>query len=65
MHAFGVDDDDGFLIQVPFPVLFLEWITSPERYWVTFAKRRRRARLSPLERARIEQLPLNGAPSRP
>jgi hypothetical protein len=39
MHAFGVDDDDGFLIQVLFPVLFLEWITSPERYWVTFAKR--------------------------
>jgi hypothetical protein len=37
MHAFGVDDDDGLLIQVPFPVLFLEWITSAKRYWVTFA----------------------------
>lgn len=34
-HAFGVDD--GPLISLPFPVPFPVWVTSTERYWVTFA----------------------------
>jgi hypothetical protein len=37
MHVFGVDHDDGSLIQVLFPVPFLSWVTSTERYRVTFA----------------------------
>jgi hypothetical protein len=37
MHVFGVDDDDGSLIQVRFPVPFLLWVTSAKRYRVTFA----------------------------
>jgi hypothetical protein len=40
MHAFGVDDD-GLCVLHPFPVLFSEWVSSAERYWVTLAKRRR------------------------
>jgi hypothetical protein len=35
-HAFGVDDD-GALVQLLFSVLFLEWVTSVKRYWITFA----------------------------
>jgi hypothetical protein len=35
-HAFGVDDDR---ISVLFPVPFSEWVTLPERYRVTLAKR--------------------------
>jgi hypothetical protein len=35
MHASGVDDDAS-LIQILFPILFLEMVTSTKRYWVTF-----------------------------
>jgi hypothetical protein len=34
MHAYGVDDDAGFSI------LFLGWVTSAERYWVTSGEQR-------------------------
>jgi len=33
-HAFGVDD---VLISIPFPFLFPVWVTSAERYRVSFA----------------------------
>ena len=37
MHVFGVDDDDGSLIHVLFPVPFPQWVTSAKRYRVTSA----------------------------
>ena len=34
-HAFGVDDAP--LLSISFPVPFPGWVTSAERYWVTFS----------------------------
>jgi hypothetical protein len=38
-HAFGVDDAPP--ISLPFAVLFLVWVDSSKRKWVTSAKYRR------------------------